>query len=66
MASFGDGSAKNLQDVEQQAARLRKEQAELAAEMKRAALAGKRFKSMEDEYARLTAEIKKADAAQKN
>ncbi|WP_225520935.1 hypothetical protein [Escherichia coli] len=56
---------KNLQDVEQQAARLRKEQAELAAEMKRAALAGKRFKSMEDEYARLTAEIKKADAAQK-
>ncbi|EGK3350952.1 hypothetical protein J4M73_000528 [Salmonella enterica subsp. enterica serovar Poona] len=55
---------KNLQDVEQQAARLRKEQAELAAEMKRAALAGKRFKSMEDEYARLTAEIKKADAAQ--
>ncbi|MEB0968367.1 hypothetical protein VC899_24800 [Citrobacter braakii] len=56
---------KNLQDVEQQAARLRKEQAELTAEMKRAALAGKRFKSMEDEYARLTAEIKKADAAQK-
>ncbi|WP_320728279.1 hypothetical protein [Enterobacter ludwigii] len=56
---------KNIQDVEQQSARLRKEQAALAAEMKRAALAGKRFKSMEDEYARLTAEIQKADAAQK-
>ena len=35
VASFGDGSAKKSAGCGQQAARLRKEQAELAAEMKR-------------------------------
>lgn len=56
---------RDLQGVERQSSRLRREQASLAAEIRRATLEGRRVRSLEREYARVTAEIHRADEAQR-
>ncbi|EFN4421506.1 hypothetical protein [Escherichia coli] len=55
---------RDLLDVERQSSRLRKEQARLSAEIKRAKLAGQSVAGLKKEYAKLGVEIAKAGTAQ--
>lgn len=59
-----DGLKKGLSSVEKQSEKLGKQQKALALEMKKAKLAGKDISGLKRDYAGVTREIKKADAAQ--
>ncbi|CAI1664993.1 hypothetical protein [Serratia proteamaculans] len=59
-----DGLKKGLSSVEKQSEKLTKQQKVLALEMKQAKLAGKDIAGLKRDYAGVTREIKKADAAQ--